>query len=146
MCWRTNPIAVADYATVAVTSGVMINGIIKIGFSTIGIPKITGSLILNIPGTIQVLANAFEYFDRPNTIIANTSPNVAPEPPIHINHWYNGSGDMNGNRFAPLATASPCFPKYTSHNGRATVPTTDTPWIPNDQKNVIKNTGIITPK
>ena len=26
----TNPIAVAEYATVAVTSGVMINGIIKI--------------------------------------------------------------------------------------------------------------------
>ena len=46
----------------------------------------TGSLILKIPGTIQVLDNAFEYFDRPNTIIANTSPNVAPEPPIHINH------------------------------------------------------------
>ena len=94
---RNRPIAVAEYATVAVTSGVMINGIIKIGFSTIGNPKITGSLILKIPGTIQVLDNAFEYFDRPNTIIANTSPNVAPEPPIHINHWYNGSGDMNGN-------------------------------------------------
>ena len=67
-------------------SGVMINGIIKIGFSTIGNPNMTGSFILKIPGTIQVLDNAFEYFDRPNTIIANTSPNVAPEPPIHINH------------------------------------------------------------
>ena len=69
----TNPIAVAEYATVAVTSGVMINGIIKIGFSTIGNPNMTGSLILKIPGTIQVLDNAFEYFDRPNIIIANTS-------------------------------------------------------------------------
>ena len=42
----TNPIAVAEYATVAVTSGVMINGIIKIGFSTIGNPNMTGSFIL----------------------------------------------------------------------------------------------------
>ena len=55
MCWCHNPIAVAEYATVAVTSGVMINGIIKIGFSTIGNPNMTGSFILKSPEQYKFL-------------------------------------------------------------------------------------------
>lgn len=53
----TKPKLVAIQAIVPVTNGDKINGIIKVGFKTIGAPNIIGSLILNIPGTKAALPN-----------------------------------------------------------------------------------------
>ena len=44
-------ITVTVYPTKMLITGVKTNGIAKIGFKTIGKPKINGSLILNKPGT-----------------------------------------------------------------------------------------------
>ena len=45
----------ANHATVAFTIGATMNGTNRIGFITIGLPKITGSLMLNMAGTIPSL-------------------------------------------------------------------------------------------
>lgn len=77
----TKPAVVTNQAITALISGAAINGIINVGFNTIGAPKINGSLMLKIDGIIDVLPNVFEYFDFPsNNVMA--SANVAPEPPI----------------------------------------------------------------
>ena len=54
----TQPRFKAIQAIIALTVGAMMNGIINIGFNTIGAPKIIGSLILKIEGTNAVLPNA----------------------------------------------------------------------------------------
>ena len=54
----TNPIVVANQAIRPFHIGAIIKGIINIGFNTIGAPKIIGSFILKIAGTIAVLPNA----------------------------------------------------------------------------------------
>ena len=59
---------------------------INIGFNTIGVPKITGSLILNKDGTIQVFPKELAYLDFARNAIKIASPIVHPEPPIQINH------------------------------------------------------------
>ena len=46
----TNPMLITKYVRIAKITGVKMNGIIKIGFNTIGIPKINGSLILKMAG------------------------------------------------------------------------------------------------
>eukprot|EP00828_Plagiopyla_frontata_P041090 TRINITY_DN5750_c0_g1_i1.p2 TRINITY_DN5750_c0_g1~~TRINITY_DN5750_c0_g1_i1.p2 ORF type:complete len:132 (+),score=0.33 TRINITY_DN5750_c0_g1_i1:327-722(+) len=48
----TRPMLITKQVRIAKITGVKMNGIIKIGFNTIGIPKINGSLMLNIPGPI----------------------------------------------------------------------------------------------
>ena len=65
-----------------VTSGVMINGMARIGLSMIGIPKITGSLILNSPGPIDSLAISFISLRLVAIITAISRPMVSPEPPM----------------------------------------------------------------
>ena len=62
----------------------IINGIAKIGFNIIGIPNITGSLILNILGPIDNLAICFISSRFPMIKIANSNPIVTPEPPIFM--------------------------------------------------------------
>src|SRR5699024_350547 len=59
------------------TNGTNINGL-----STIGVPKIIGSLIPNIAGGNDILPNVLYrlLFEKNNNKIAN--PIVAPEPPI----------------------------------------------------------------
>ncbi|CRH72920.1 Uncharacterised protein [Chlamydia trachomatis] len=61
------------------------NGTIKMGFMTIGAPKMIGSLILKIPGTKDSLPSSFKYFDFENRN-STTSDNVDPAPPIQTNH------------------------------------------------------------
>ena len=79
------------HAIVAQTIGTTINGMIKIGFKTIGVPKMTGSLMLNKDGTIHVFPKELAYLDLARNAIKIASPIVHPEPPIQINHWKNGS-------------------------------------------------------
>ena len=64
------------------TTGDTMNGIIKIGFNTIGIPKINGSLMLNIAGPIANLPNVLNWLDFATNKHNNASPKVAPAPPI----------------------------------------------------------------
>lgn len=44
------PIAVTKYVNIVIAVGVNINGMIKMGFKTIGNPKVSGSLILKREG------------------------------------------------------------------------------------------------
>ena len=60
--------------------GITTNGIAKIGFKTIGPPKITGSLIPQIPGTTLKRPIDFKCFTLEKHI-NKTSPNVFPPPP-----------------------------------------------------------------
>ena len=57
----TSPAAVQMYATIAHTNGLIINGIINVGFNTIGAPKIIGSLILKHAGRNAVLPRFLAY-------------------------------------------------------------------------------------
>ena len=61
--------------------GTEINGIARIGFIIIGTPKSIGSLILNIPGIIDIFPIDF-IWSFLLIIIAIQSPNVDPIPPI----------------------------------------------------------------
>ena len=56
----TIPVVVAKYEIVVVIKGATRNGIPRIGFITIGAPKMTGSLILKIPGKIERRPNCFK--------------------------------------------------------------------------------------
>ena len=67
-----------------VTSGVMIKGIARIGLSMIGMPKITGSLILNRPGPIDSLAISFISLRLVAIMTAISRPIVSPDPPMLI--------------------------------------------------------------
>ena len=56
-----NPIVVKNQPIVNPTAGTIKNGIPKIGFNTIGKPKVIVSLILNNPGTIDKVADEDKY-------------------------------------------------------------------------------------
>lgn len=58
------------------------SGIIKYGFYTT-VPKITGSLMLNIDGAIHALPKAFILRDLHANNISKTKGRVHPTPPIH---------------------------------------------------------------
>ena len=54
----------------------------RIGFNTIGKPKVNGSLILKTPGAALKLPTImYRLFLRPTNQIAKIKPNVAPVPP-----------------------------------------------------------------
>ena len=64
----------------------------------IGIPKIRGSLILKIPGTIEALPIALNCSDLARVASQIHRPRVAPEPPAitHIRKLagYNETGSV----------------------------------------------------
>ena len=72
------------------------NGIIKIGFITMGIPKIKGSLILKIPQGRASLAMALKSSLLENRKIAISSPPVIPLPVSEKNVLQNGEQTMLG--------------------------------------------------
>ena len=78
-----------------ITIGERINGIVKVGFITIGAPKIIGSLILNRPGKKPIFPNSFKYADL-DVKNKQTSAKVAPAPPIQTNHCKNISVKIFG--------------------------------------------------
>ena len=53
-----NPILIIKYAKLADTAGAIIKGTARIGFSTIGSPKVTGSLMLKKAHGIAIFATA----------------------------------------------------------------------------------------
>ena len=75
------PILVAKIAINAAIAELQINGIAKIGFNTNGKPKTTGSLIPQIPGTIENLAIALWSSRLENNNIAINNDSVIPPPP-----------------------------------------------------------------
>ena len=81
--------AIQVYAIIEFTTGTKINGIIIIGFNTIGKPKMIGSLILKIAGPIESLPKV-----RNSTDFALSSRihnhKVAPPPPNVIIYDQNG--------------------------------------------------------
>ncbi len=54
-----SPLMVKRYTTTVLTIGARINGTARIGFITIGAPKIMGSLMLNRPGINDSLPSDF---------------------------------------------------------------------------------------
>ena len=83
----TNPNDVTVQAMIPFTIGAIINGGIKIGFNTIGVPKINGSLILKIAGINAVFPKVEPYFDFVLKASKIANPIVEPAPPIQMNHW-----------------------------------------------------------
>ncbi len=61
-------------------TGAIKNGIPRIGLKQIGVPKIIGSLILQMPGIIESLPSA-RYFSTLLFIIRIHKANELPEPP-----------------------------------------------------------------
>lgn len=72
------------------------NGIINIGFITIGIPKINGSLMLKIPQGSASLAIALKSSLLENRKIAINSPPVIPLPVSEKKVLQNGEHMMFG--------------------------------------------------
>ena len=62
--------------------GTINHGIAKSGFNTIGIPKVTGSLILNTPIGAESCATVRYSFLLEKIKMAIISAIVTPEPPI----------------------------------------------------------------
>src|SRR5699024_1503491 len=120
-----------------------INGKARIGFITNGAPNISGSLILNMLGIMEKRPTFFKYSDFEN-IINIHKLSVAPAPPIHTNHWKNGSTIICGNG-SPAALASIFWSNKENQMGWNTAPMTATPCIPADHKSTKKNTGIKAP-
>ena len=62
--------------------GAKMIGITYIGFITIGIPNMIGALMLNSPGTNDILQiENSPLFFLPTINIARIKPSVAPDPP-----------------------------------------------------------------
>src|SRR5699024_6863464 len=76
----TNPKYIAPYIKSPTNVGVKTKGISKNGFKTIGVPKITGSLILNSEGINESLPSYLYCLDFENRTIYKTNPNVIPVP------------------------------------------------------------------
>ena len=74
-----NPIVVKNQPIVNPTAGTIKNGIPKIGFNTIGKPKVIVSLILNNPGTSDNEAIALLSSRLANIPMAIKRPKVTPE-------------------------------------------------------------------
>ena len=78
-----HPKYINTYPEIALITGTKRKGIIIIGFKTNGVPKISGSLMLNNEGTIDSFPNCFIWTDLALSIrIANAK--VDPPPPIAI--------------------------------------------------------------
>ena len=77
----TRPILITTQVTMILNIGTKINGIAMTGFKTIGRPKITGSLIPKIPGTMANLPRPLIRCDLQNDSIAINRDNVDPAPP-----------------------------------------------------------------
>ena len=69
--------------------GTKINGIIIVGFNTIGNPNTIGSLIPKIPGTNDNFPNSVIRLDLQNNNIAIINDNVEPHPPKVANKSWN---------------------------------------------------------
>ena len=71
------------------TVGTSMNGMSMSGFMTIGRPKMTGSLMLKMPGTRASLPSCLMRFDLQNSSIAMMSESVEPAPPKVANRSWN---------------------------------------------------------
>ena len=67
------------------------NGINIVGFSIIGIPKIIGSLMLKMEGTMPSLPTVLRCFDFAKATQQIARARVAPDPPIVKNAHQNRS-------------------------------------------------------
>ncbi len=80
-------VTIPRFKTTYVITGMMIPfshiGTMRIGLKAIGDPKITGSLILKIEGTIVTRPMAFKCFDLASNTMSTTKGSVVPIPPIH---------------------------------------------------------------
>src|SRR5699024_10766003 len=116
---------IAIYVIVVVTTGPNTNGIAKIGFNTIGAPKIIGSFMLKRPGIIATFPICFIYSDLLNKNNKQTTT-VAPYQAIHINKTKYPSVPISGIGSHSASTVIFCS-KRTNQIGRIKDPTTETP-------------------
>ena len=68
----------------AVTTGTSSQGMKYSGFSTMGMPKMMGSLMLNTPMGAASLAMVLESSRLEKKRMAMIRPRVRPEPPIMV--------------------------------------------------------------
>ena len=128
---------------IPITTGAAIKGMAKKGFITIGTPKINGSLMLKIPGTNVNLPIFLQNSDFPKKAIKKANDNVAPAPPIQINHWKNCSVIKCGTA-VPAAAALILAFKFSYQKGYKIGVAMIIPWIPKIQTIVINKIGTIT--
>lgn len=107
------------------------NGIDKIGFRTIGVPKIIGSLIPHIPGNTLKRPIERICFDF-DLHINKTSPNVFPAPPI--NTYLNICKLIIAVGAFPALTSSAFTPVFAIHKAKTIGKTIEEPLIPNNHK------------
>ena len=71
------------------TVGTTMNGMIMVGFSTMGRPKMIGSLMLKIPATRDSFPRELIRLDLQNSTMAITRDRVDPAPPKVANRSWN---------------------------------------------------------
>ena len=79
------PVSINKIVDPANIPGNTTNGNKNIGLKQIGVPKIIGSLILKIPGPIDILPKVLKYLLLATNDIKIIKPIVAPVPPAQIN-------------------------------------------------------------
>ena len=82
MAAPAKPVAVATYPMAAVIMGARTKGMASSGFSTMGIPKIMGSLMPKMAGTADSLAMALLSSLLEKRKMATIRPMVLPQPPM----------------------------------------------------------------
>ena len=103
-----NPIEMEIYKITAAITGTVIKGMNIIGFKTTGNPNITGSLMLNKVGNIEILPIALYCCDFANSNEQITIPKVIPDPVKIIYESKNCCVTI----FAPWSKANlPCVAK-----------------------------------
>ena len=83
-------------------NGVSTNGMINAGFNTIGVPKITGSLMLKKPGPIDTRPTPRSCALFATSITATRNANVAPDPPIYTYTSKKGFVKICGTSYADI--------------------------------------------
>ena len=111
--------------------GTRTNGINKYILSTIGVPKIIGSLIPHIPGNTLKRPIERICFDF-DLHINKTSPNVFPAPPI--NTYLNICKLIIAVGAFPALTSSAFTPVFAIHKAKTIGKTIEEPLIPNNHK------------
>ena len=115
----------------ATISGQSVYGISIMELYIIGKPKITGSLILNIPGTNPAFATALILFDLLFNPITH-SASVLPVPPMILSAPNKNRGDHC--RGCPAAARAE-FVEYAAIYGIIiALKITPVPWMPKNQK------------
>src|SRR5437868_637729 len=91
---RTMPKCIAAQLSATMIAGASTKGGASLPFMTTGVPKMSGSLMLKIAGTMPARPTRRSCFDLANSR-SRASASVAPDPPCQVNqqpHEYDTDG------------------------------------------------------